>query len=321
MPTYDAILLLSHGGPEGPDDVLPFLENVVRGKRIPRQRLLEVASRYELFGGKSPINDQNRALRAALSNELTAHGVKLPVYWGNRYWHPLLADTLRKMANDGVRHALAFVTSAFDSYSSYRQYLEDIERARQEIGSDAPQVEKLRLFYNHPGFIEPMAERVAAALEQIPIERQAEAVLLFSAHSIPKTMAAGSPYESQVHESCRLVAEAVGPSRAGSRSDWQLAYQSRSGPPTEPWLEPNLLEHLAQLGKSGQVRDVILVPIGFLSENMEVVYDLDIEAQAVCEHFNMQMVRAAVVGTHPRFVTMIRELIEERVQENLTSTR
>jgi ferrochelatase len=305
---YDAVLLLSFGGPEGPDDVIPFLENVVRGKRVPRERLLEVAERYELFDGVSPINAQNRAILAALIAELNSHGMRLPVYWGNRNWHPLLVDTVREMADDGVKRALAFVTSAFGSYSGCRQYLEDIQRAREEVGLNAPQIDKIRLFYNHPGFIEAQASRVTAALEQVPAERRDEAVLLFSAHSIPRFMAATSPYEGQLHEACQLVAEQAG------RTAWQLVYQSRSGPPHELWLEPDLLEHLASLGQSGQIRDVVLVPIGFISEHMEVVYDLDIEAQAVCEHFNVHLVRAAVVGTHPRFVTMIRELIEERTR-------
>ena len=174
MPSdYDAVLLISFGGPEGPDDVIPFLENVVRGKSVPRERVLEVAAHYESFGGVSPINGQNRVLLAALRGELAAHGVALPVYWGNRNWHPLLADALRQMARDGARRALAFVTSAFASYPGCRQYQEDIERARQAVGSAAPRVDKLRLFYNHPGFIEPMAERLAAALEEVPAERRA----------------------------------------------------------------------------------------------------------------------------------------------------
>lgn len=309
---HDAVLLLSFGGPEGPDDVLPFLENVVRGKRVPRERLVEVAQRYELFGGISPINSENRALLAALVAELNTHGPQLPVYWGNRNWHPLLADTLRLMADDGVRHALAFVTSAFGSYSGCRQYIEDIHRARAEVGPDAPQVDKLRLFYNHPGFIEPQVLRIAAALKQVPADRRNEALLLFTAHSIPLLVANVSHYQRQLHEACQLVAQRVG------RTEWQLVYQSRSGSPRDPWLEPDVLEHLAGLGQSGRVRDVVLVPIGFISEHMEVVYDLDIEARAVCEHFGMNLVRSPVVGAHPRFVTMIRELIEERILENPT---
>ena len=217
--TYDAFLLVSFGGPEGPDDVLPFLENVVRGKNVPRGRLLEVARRYELFDGTSPLNAQNRVLLAALVGELNALGLALPVYWGNRNWHPLLVDTVRQMADDGVRRALALVTSAFGSYSGCRQYLEDIEDARQEVGPEAPQIEKLRLFYNHPGFIEAMVERVAAALGEIPSERRAAARLIFTAHSIPAAMAEHSPYQRQLREACRLVTEQLEQKGEGGKGE------------------------------------------------------------------------------------------------------
>lgn len=310
MPSYDAVLLVSFGGPERPDDVIPFLENVVRGKNVPRQRIQEVAARYELFGGVSPINAQNRALLAALLGELNARGPALPVYWGNRHWHPLLADTLRQMAEDGVSRALAFVTSAFSSYPGCREYLEDIERARQEAGADAPQVDKLRVFYNHPGFIETMAERVEAAREEIPAERRPAARTVYSAHSIPLAMAQTCPYEQQLREACRLVSQ-----RAGG-ADWQLAYQSRSGPPSEPWLGPDVGDCLRQLGGGGRAGDVVIVPIGFVCEHMEIVYDLDVEVAALCDELRLSMVRAAVVGSHPRFVRMIRELIIERIEEN-----
>ena len=311
MPSsYEAVLLVSFGGPERPEDVVPFLENVVRGKDVPRQRLLAVAEHYQLFGGVSPINAQNRALLAALIEQLNAHGPPWPVYWGNRNWHPLLADTLRQMADDGVRRALAFVTSAFGSYPGCRQYVEDIERARAEVGTDAPEVDKLRLFYNHPGFIEPMAERVEAALAQIaPLQRSA-ARIVYTAHSIPEAMAKNCPYQSQLHEACRLVSERVG------RSQWQLVYQSRSGPPSQPWLEPDLDDYLRELASDAPGCDVVIVPIGFLCEHMEVVYDLDIEARALCEELGLNMVRSAVVGCHRRFVRMIRELIGERIEEH-----
>jgi len=310
MSSYDAVLLVSYGGPEGPDEVLPFLENVVRGKGVPRERLLAVARHYELFGGVSPINAQNRALLAALVNELNAHGPALPVYWGNRCWHPMLADTVRQMAEDGVRRAVALVTSAFSSYSTCRQYLEAIELAREEVGAGAPRIDKLRVFYNHPGFIEPMAERVAAAFEEIPAERRSAAVLTYTAHSLPVSMAANCAYEQQLRESCRLISERVG------RPDWQLVYQSRSGPPSRPWLEPDVRDYLRQLSRESPGADVVIVPVGFLAENMEIVYDLDVEARSVCEELGLNMVRAAVVGSHPRFVRMIRELITERMEEN-----
>lgn len=305
---YDAVLLLSFGGPEGIDDVRPFLENVLRGKHVPEERLLEVAEHYYLFDGVSPINAQNRALLAALISELRAHGIDLPVYWGNRNWHPLLADTMRQMAEDGVRRALTFVTSAFASYSGCRQYLEDIERARSEIGSQAPVIDKLRLFHNHPGFIEPTAERVDHVLASMDDRARATARLVFTAHSIPQAMSGGCAYVAQLCDACRLVAERIG------RAEWDLVYQSRSGPPSQPWLEPDVRDHLRSLGSAGY-KDVVLVPIGFLSEHMEVIYDLDLEAAEICEEIGINLVRSAVVGCHPRFVAMIRELIQERLDE------
>lgn len=306
-PNYDAILLVSFGGPEGPEDVLPFLENVLRGKNVPRERMLEVAEHYYHFGGVSPINDQNRALISALREELASHGPSLPVYWGNRNWHPLLADTLRQMKHDGVRRTLAFMTSAYSSYSGCRQYREDIQRAQAEVGEGAPEVHKLRVFFNHPGFIEPMVEHVREALEQIPAARQATTQLVYTAHSLPLAMANGSAYVEQLSEACRLVQERLG-GIAG-----RLVYQSRSGPPHQPWLEPDVGDYLRELHGTGQVTDVVIVPIGFISDHMEVLYDLDHEAHALCQQLGLNMVRARTVGTHPRFVRMIRELIEERV--------
>jgi len=306
---YDALLLVSYGGPEKPDDVVPFLENVLRGTKVSRTRILQIAERYELFEGRSPASAQNRALLAALVTELNTHGPQLPVYWGNRNWHPLLPDTLQQMADDGIRRALAMVTSPFGSYSGCRQYLEDIQRAQQAVGAGAPHVDKLRLFYNHPGFIEPMAERVAAALEEIPAPRRAKARIVYTAHSIPTAMAQACAYQEQLREACRLVCQRLG------RSEWQQVYQSRSGPPSEPWLEPALGDCLRELAASGDAGDVVIAPIGFLYENMELVLDLDVETAELCEQLGLNMVRSAVVGTHPRFVTMIRELIRERMDE------
>jgi ferrochelatase len=354
-PPYDALLVVSFGGPEGPDDVLPFLENVLRGRNVPAERVLEVAKHYHQFGGRSPINDQNRALIAALERELAEHGPRLPVYWGNRNWHPLLADTLRTMAADGARRALAFVTSAYSSYSSCRQYLENIAAAQAEVGSGAPQVDKLRAFFNHPGFIEPMVANTRAALEKIPTGRRNNADLVFTAHSIPKAMADGCRYEDQLREACRLVAEGLnpvvaglpteplgrpkvsdtaptqetfGPGRAGlgdprTTADphttvwapWQLVYQSRSGPPQQPWLEPDIREFIESRHMQSPIQDFVIVPIGFISDHMEVVYDLDTEVRQLCERLGINMVRAATVGTHPRFIRMIRELIEERMSD------
>jgi len=307
---YDALLIVSFGGPDEPDDVLSFLENVLRGRNVPRERMLEVAEHYYLFGGKSPINEQNRNLIAALTDELAAHGPALPIYWGNRNWHPLLADTVRQMASDGVRRALAFVTSVFSSYSGCRQYREDIARAQQVVGPAAPQVDKLRVFFNHPGFIEPMIERTRAALDEIPAERRDRALVVFTAHSIPQAMADGCRYEVQLREACGLVGEGVG------RNDWQLAYQSRSGPPQQPWLEPDIGDLLRDQHSARPVRDAVVIPIGFISDHLEVIYDLDTEARQACDELGINMVRAGTVGTHPRFVRMIRELIEERMSDS-----
>lgn len=305
---YDALLLLSFGGPERSEDVLPFLENVLRGKRVPRERMLEVAEHYYLFDGISPINEQNRALLTALIPELTSHGIDLPVYWGNRNWHPMLGDTVRQMTEDGVRRALAFVTSAFASYSGCRQYLEDIERACAEVGPQAPAIDKLRLFHNHPGFIEPTAERVAEAFEMIEEPARAEAKLVFSAHSLPLAMSDACVYVTQLRDACELVAGRVG------RAEWDLVYQSRSGPPSQPWLEPDVCDHLRGLRSAG-CTDVVLAPIGFLSEHMEVIYDLDVEAAQISEEIGLHLVRSSVVGCHPRFVAMVRELVQERLEE------
>jgi protoporphyrin/coproporphyrin ferrochelatase len=306
--TPDAILLLSFGGPEGMDEVMPFLENVLRGKSVPLERMREVATHYEHFGGVSPINAQNRALLGALRAELAAEGLDLPVYWGNRNWYPFLIDTLREMSGDGVKSALAFVTSAYGSYSGCRQYVEDIVRARGEMGDAAPEIHKLRLYYNHPRFIEANAAQVAAAIEQVPPEARAGAALVFTAHSLPRALASDTDYEAQLHEVAGLVACAVG------RPEWAFAYQSRSGPPQQPWLEPDIGDHLKALAASG-VRDVVIAPVGFVSDHMEVIYDLDIEARQKAQALGIRLVRAATAGTHPAFVRMIRDLVVERMTE------
>jgi ferrochelatase len=307
---YDALLIVSFGGPDGPDDVLPFLENVLRGRNVPRERMLEVAEHYYKFGGRSPINDQNRALIAALEQELAAHGPKLPVYWGNRNWHPLLADTLRQMTSDGVHRALAFITSAYSSYSGCRQYRENIAAAQAEVGATAPAIDKLRVFFNHPGFIEPMVENVRAALDKIPTDRRDKAELIFTAHSIPQAMAENCRYEEQLREASRLVADGLG------RQNWTLVYQSRSGPPQQPWLEPDVGDFIETRHRETSIRDAVIVPIGFISDHMEVLFDLDTEVRHQCERLGINMIRAATVGTHPRFVRMIRELIEERMADS-----
>jgi ferrochelatase len=306
---YDAILVVSFGGPERAAEVMPFLENVLRGKNVPRERMLEVAEHYYHFGGKSPINEQNRKLIAALEAELAEHGPRLPIYWGNRNWHPMLADTLRQMKRDGVGRALAFFTSAYSSYSGCRQYRENISAAQEEVGEGAPVVEKLRAFFNHPGFIEATTERVRGALEKMAAERREAAHLIYTAHSIPLSMAQGCDYEKQLRETGRLVAEALG------RREWRLVYQSRSGPASQPWLEPDILDALRE-AKSQGAEDVVIAPIGFVSDHMEVLFDLDTQARELCEEIGLNMVRAETVGTHPRFIGMIRELICERMNED-----
>lgn len=300
---YDALLIVSFGGPEGMDEVMPFLENVVRGRNVPRERLVGVAHHYEMFGGVSPINEQNRNLIAALAEELQKNGPALPIFWGNRNWHPLLPDTLREMAAAGIRNALAFVTSAYSSFSSCRQYQQNIADAQAKVGSTAPRVEKLRAFYNHPLFIEANVERIREAFAQLDggVEH-----LAFTAHSIPESMAAKCEYTAQLQETGRLIAEAIGV------DDWKVVYQSRSGSPSQPWLGPDICDHLKQLNDAG-VKNVVVAPIGFVSDHMEIVYDLDVEAQQAAKELGVNLVRAATAGTHPSFVKMIRELILERV--------
>jgi ferrochelatase len=305
---YDAVVYVSFGGPERPDDVMPFLENVTRRRGVPRERLLQVAEHYHHFGGVSPINAENRKVITALEEELSQRGPALPVYWGNRNWHPLLNDTIGQMKRDGIRRAIAFVTSAWSSYSGCRQYREDIARAQTASGPGAPVVDKIRQFFNHSGFIEAQADRVTAALTTIPDRERAGAHLVFTAHSIPKRMADASSYVEQLTEACRLVRE-----RVGGLYEWSLTYQSRSGPPHIPWLEPDVSEHLEKLGSEGMT-DVVVVPIGFLCDHMEVRFDLDVEAASVARERGLNMRRAETVGTHPAYIGMIRDLIVERIQ-------
>lgn len=310
---YDAVVVVSFGGPEAPEEVMPFLRNVTRGRDVPAHRLEEVAGHYLARGGRSPINDQNRRLTAALTSALRDGGVDLPVYWGNRNWHPLLAEVVSRMHSDGVRRALAFVTSAFGSYSGCRQYREDIAGAATGC-EGAPEIHKLRLFYNHPGFIEPMAEGVRDALVRLTgAGATGPARLVFSAHSIPVTMATSAPYERQLREAAGLIAERVPQGRRpGHAGGWDVAYQSRSGPPHVPWLEPDVVDHLRTL-REGGVQDVALIPLGFVSDHMEVIHDLDDEAAAAAGAMGMRLVRTPTVGTHPAFVEMVVELIRERI--------
>jgi ferrochelatase len=307
MTQYDAVLLVSFGGPEQPDDVMPFLENVTRGRNVPRERLLEVAEHYHHFDGRSPINDQNRALLKALEAELAEHGPKLPLYWGNRNWNPLLPDTLRQMKEDGVKKAIAFVTSAFSSYSGCRQYRENIAAAQATVGEGAPQIDKIRVFYDYPEFQDVIRLETEDALAQLPETLRPGAHILFTAHSIPLSMAQGCKYVDQLKEATASVAKALG------RDQYSLVYQSRSGPPQVPWLEPDVLVAIRDLKAKG-TEAVTIVPIGFVSDHLEVLYDLDTEAKQRCDELGIAMSRAATAGTHPLFVRMIRDLIVERME-------
>jgi ferrochelatase len=314
MRPYDAVLLVSFGGPEGPDDVMPFLENVTAGRGVPRERLLDVAEHYYHVGGVSPINGQNRALLAALRDDFDEHGVALPLYWGNRHWAPTLPDVLAQMRDDGVTNAIAFLTSAYASFSSCRQYRDAIERARAEVGDGAPTVDRLRQYFNHPGFIEPMVAGVVSALEQLPAEYRESAPLAFVAHSIPSAMDAtsgpsGGAYTAQLAEAVRLVAAGVGGAHEAT-----LSFCSRSGAPSVPWLEPDIGDRLEEFAGEGK-RAVVVVPIGFVSDHMEVAYDLDTEAAEQAAALGLAFVRSATVGTDPRFVSMVRELVLERIGE------
>jgi ferrochelatase len=296
---YDALLILSFGGPEKRDDVIPFLENVLRGRNVPRERLLAVAEHYYHFDGVSPINRQCRELIAALQPQ-----IDLPIYWGNRNWHPLLADTMRQMRDAGVKRALALATSAFGSYSGCRQYQEDIAAACAGT-ADGPAIDKIPPFWSKAAFIETMAERVAEARERLP-----GAEVIYTAHSIPSAMAATGPYERQLREAASLVQQ-----RAGLQGDPVLVFQSRSGPPSQPWLEPDIAEWL----KTTEWRRVAIVPLGFLSDHMEVVYDLDVEAAEVAQERGIEMVRASTVGTHPRFVSGLAGLIRECAERGVVA--
>lgn len=288
MPRYDALLIVSFGGPEKHEDVIPFLENVLRGRNVPRERMLDVAEHYYHFDGRSPINDQNRALIAALKER-----IDLPIYWGNRNWRPMLADAVRRMRDDGVKRAIAFTTSAFGSYSGCRQYIENIEQARAAI-ENAPAIDKIPPFSTHPKFLEAMTDRARDALKDLP-----EGRLVFTAHSIPLAMAQSSPYVEELKRASAAVASAVG------RAEWDLVWQSRSGPPTQPWLQPDICDYLRD-----KKTNAVIVPIGFLSDHMEVIYDLDVEARKTADELGIRIARARTVETHPAMIEMIAELIE-----------
>ncbi len=327
MPAYDAFLLLSFGGPEGPDDVLPFLENVTRGRGVPAERLAAVAEHYYAAGGASPINAQCRELLA----NIRAAGLDLPMFWGNRNWHPFLADTIREMADAGVERAIAFVTSAYSSSSACRQYYDDIDKAIAAVGPRAPRIDKIRPYFNHPGFIEPFAASVADALATLPDAAsggvrggaRGGVRLICTAHSVPLAMAAasgsqtagtaapgavGGRYAAELGEASRLIAERA---VAGS-IPFDLVYQSRSGPPSVPWLAPDVNDHLRILAKDEGAAAVVVAPVGFVSDHMEVVHDLDVEAAETAASLGLSFARAKAPGSTPRFAQMVCELVAER---------
>ncbi len=304
----DAVLLLSFGGPEGPDDVVPFLENVTRGRGVPRERLEEVAEQYLRFGGVSPINEQCRALLAALRDELDRRGRDVALFWGNRNWHPFVEDTMREIADAGHRRVVAVTTSAYSSYSACRQYLDDLDRAvaaavRDDDGGPAPAVEKVRPYWNHPGFVTAMVDRLRPVLDGAPDDAR----LVFTAHSLPMSMARSSDYEVQLRDAADLVATG-----AGWSGGWDLVYQSRSGPPQVPWLEPDIGDHLTALAADGATH-VVVVPIGFTSDHQEVVFDLDTQAREIATDLGLGMDRVPTVGTHPAFVSGLVDLLDEHL--------
>jgi protoporphyrin/coproporphyrin ferrochelatase len=319
QPGWDAVLLAGFGGPEGPDDVMPFLRNVTRGRGIPDERLVEVAHHYDALGGVSPINEQNRALRAALQDELSRRGVDLPVLWGNRNWAPYLTDVVRDAHATGRSRLLGLATSAYSSYSSCRQYREDFGKALADtelVGE--VRIDKVRLYHNHPGFLMPFVDGLREALTAASQAGVAadSLVVLFSTHSIPSTMAlsagpVGTPepgaYVSQHLAAARWVVEAI-----GAPLSWRLVYQSRSGPPQMPWLEPDINDAITDLAAGGTA-GVIVVPIGFVSDHVEVIWDLDNEARQTAAEHDLWFHRVATPGVDPRFVSALADLVEERL--------
>jgi protoporphyrin/coproporphyrin ferrochelatase len=313
--SFDALLFLSFGGPEGPDDVMPFLHNVARGRGIPEERLEKVAEHYLRLGGVSPINAQNRALIKALEADLAAHGIDLPIYLGNRNWKPYVADAVRSMRDDHVQRALVFATSATASYSACRQYRNDMRQARVVAGAGAPELVKLRHYFDHPGFIAANVDHVRYAIESLPAAHRGSARLVFTAHSIPVAMNDSSGphadglYRLQHLETARIVAALV----RGVDTEFDLVWQSRSEALPVPWLEPDINDHVKDLAAQG-VRAVVVCPTGFVSDHVEVIWDLDVEARRTAADLGLAYARAFTAGTHPGFVTAIRELVQEQLE-------
>ncbi|HUM14367.1 MAG TPA: ferrochelatase [Candidatus Nitrosotalea sp.] len=302
MSAFDAVLLVAFGGPERPEDIRPFLQIVTTGRRIPPERLEEVAHHYELIGGRSPLNALTRGQARALQATLAAAGRPLPVWVGMRNWHPFLHETLAEMKDRGVRRALGIILSSLQTEASWGRYVEDVAAAREKVGPDAPEVVYAGTWAAHPRFIETMADRARAALDSIEPAQRDDARLVFTAHSVPLAMAAGSPYTAELARVAALVAERLG------RARWSIAYQSRSGSPRDPWLEPDVSDVIRALAREG-ARDVVVVPIGFVCDHVEVLYDLDVEARAVAESCGLAFHRAAAANDHPAFVAMLADLV------------
>ncbi len=312
---YDALLLVSFGGPEQPEDVVPFLQNVTRGRGIPVERLVEVGAHYQQFGGKSPINDLNRAFLAAIREDFEAAGLGLPVYWGNRNWDPYLADVVREMRDDGVRRAACFLTSAYSSYSSCRQYREDLAEAVASVPG-APQLDRLRAYFNHPGFVAAVTDASLAAIAELDDDARHGARIVFVTHSIPTAMNAasgpgGGAYVTQHLSIAREVTDRIR-RVTGIHAGYDVVYCSRSGAPHVPWLEPDINDWLRHLADDPAVTAAVMVPIGFVSDHMEVVYDLDTEAMTTAKKVGLPAVRAATAGLDQRFVAVVRDLLLER---------
>ncbi|MEZ4705395.1 MAG: ferrochelatase [Bdellovibrionota bacterium] len=303
-PNYDALFLVSFGGPEGPEDVLPFLENVLRGKPVPEERKKEVASHYQAFGGISPINRQNREMIQALRKALHHENIDLPIYWGNRNWKPYIQDTLEEMAKDGRKNVLAYVTSAYSSYSGCRQYRENIENARQAL-DQAPTVDKIRSFFNHPLWIKVHAQRMEEALAKDSSSMERTKVL-FTAHSLPLSMSQSSDYTLQLQNTSELIAKQV------NLPHWELCYQSRSGGPSQPWLEPDVCDVIRSTSKKDFDR-IMVHPVGFVSDHMEIIFDLDRDAKQCAKECGFSFVRSQTPGTHPTMIELIVDLIKEYI--------
>ena len=305
MLRYDAVLLIAFGGPDRMEDVRPFLANVLRGRTVRSERIEEVVHHYEVFDGHSPLTELTRRQAQALQADLAAHGPRIPVYAGMRNWTPHLHEALAQMRADGVREALGIVMAPHRSYSSYEQYQENVAEARIRVGEGAPAVDYLEPWFDHPGFIEAQADRIAASMSTFPAEHRERTTLIFTAHSLPAAMAAKAPYADQLATSARLVAARLQHPR------WSLAYQSRSGDPRTPWLDPDINDVIRALGRDGE-RAVVVAPIGFVCDHIEVLYDLDTEARETAGHLGVAFHRAGTVMDHPAFIRMLGDLVRAR---------